>query len=69
MKVAILDDYQQVALEMADWRSLGRDVEVVAFPDHWTGPDTVRSKLAGFAVVVAMRERTPFPRQTSGRPP
>jgi len=63
MRVALLDDYQQVARQMADWPSLGADVEVVAFKDHWADAETVRSKLAGFAVAVAMRERTPFPRR------
>ncbi len=69
MRVALLDDYQQVALEMADWRSLGPDAEVIAFRDHWTGLETISDKLAGFAIVVAMRERTPFPRALLERLP
>ena len=58
MKVAILDDYQRVALEVADWESL-KDVEVVVFDQPLQ--DAARD-LAPFDVVCLMRERTPFPR-------
>jgi phosphoglycerate dehydrogenase-like enzyme len=61
-RIALLDDYQSVALRMADWRSLPADVEVVAFRDHLAGPDAVAARLADFDVVMALRERTPFPR-------
>jgi len=59
MKIAILDDYQNVASSLADWDSLAAEVVVFtkAFAD---GDDAVRS-LAGFDVLVAMRERTRFP--------
>ncbi|WP_432850443.1 D-2-hydroxyacid dehydrogenase family protein [Amycolatopsis sp. CA-161197] len=59
MKIAILDDYQQVALTFADWDSLGAEVRVFTRP--FTGPEDVVQSLAGFDVVVAMRERTRFP--------
>jgi phosphoglycerate dehydrogenase-like enzyme len=62
MRIAVLDDYQGVAREMADWASLGQDCEVVSFRDHLSSLEVLAEKLGGFDVVVAMRERTPFPR-------
>jgi phosphoglycerate dehydrogenase-like enzyme len=60
MRVAVLDDYQGVALSYGDWEGLDAEVEV--FTDHLAGDDEVVERLAPFEVVVAMRERTPFPR-------
>jgi phosphoglycerate dehydrogenase-like enzyme len=59
MKIAILDDYQNVAAGFADWDSL--DAEVVVFTRPFADAEEVVRCLAGFDVVVAMRERTPFP--------
>lgn len=58
MRIALLDDYQRVALGSADWASLGADV----VPFHGHIPDTADlvAELRPFDVVVAMRERTPF---------
>ncbi|MET7998129.1 D-2-hydroxyacid dehydrogenase family protein [Amycolatopsis sp. NPDC005232] len=67
MKIAILDDYQNVALSYADWDSLGADIEVIT--EAFTGPDDVVRKLAGFDVAVAMRERTRFPAEVLDRLP
>ncbi|HEU5192270.1 MAG TPA: D-2-hydroxyacid dehydrogenase family protein [Methylomirabilota bacterium] len=61
-RVAILDDYQNVAMGLADWKSLPAGTEVVAFHDHLHELDAVAKRLADFDVVVAMRERTAFPR-------
>jgi phosphoglycerate dehydrogenase-like enzyme len=61
-RVAILDDYQHVALGMADWKSLPADTEVVVFEDHLADLGALADRLAGFDIVMAMRERTPFPR-------
>ena len=61
-RVAILDDYQNVAMGLADWKSLPAGTDVVAFRDHLHEPDAVARHLADFDVVVAMRERTAFPR-------
>jgi phosphoglycerate dehydrogenase-like enzyme len=58
IRVAVLDDYQGVAERLADWASLDADVEF--FSDR-IDPDELTRKLAGFPVIVAMRERTPFP--------
>ncbi|MFC9766544.1 D-2-hydroxyacid dehydrogenase family protein [Rhodococcus jostii] len=59
MRIAILDDYQHVAREYADWDSLNARVEVIhdPFPDT----ETLVARLAEFDVLVAMRERTQFP--------
>ncbi|PXY19211.1 D-2-hydroxyacid dehydrogenase family protein [Prauserella muralis] len=65
MKIAILDDYQNVALELADWASLGAEIEV--FTEHIADHDELVRRLAGCEVVVAMRERTPFPEQLLAR--
>jgi phosphoglycerate dehydrogenase-like enzyme len=61
MRIAVLDDYQGVAREMADWASLGGDCQLVSFQDHLSGLEEIAKRLAAFEVVVAMRERTPFP--------
>ena len=61
-RVAILDDYQGAAGRLADWESLSGQAEVVTFHDHLADPDRVAARLADFEAVVAMRERTPFPR-------
>jgi len=60
-RVAILDDYQQVALACGPWDTLAGRVEVGAVADHIADDDELVARLAGCAVVVAMRERTPFP--------
>ena len=66
-RVAILDDYQDVARRLADWKSL--PAEVVVFRDHLSDESQVAARLAHFDVVVAMRERTPFPRSLFERLP
>ena len=60
-RIAILDDYQNVALKSADWGSLPEAVEISVFNEPILGEDSVAEALAGFDIVVAMRERTPFP--------
>jgi len=68
-RVAILDDYQNVARRMADWASLPAGTEVVVFADHLSGTAAIAKRLADFDAVVAMRERTPFPRALLERLP
>jgi phosphoglycerate dehydrogenase-like enzyme len=63
VRCAILDDYQNVALKVADWSKLKNDVELKVFNEHLGGPDKVIAALKGFQIIVAMRERTGFPRQ------
>jgi len=61
-RIAILDDYQNVALELADWAGLGADVKVTAFNEFLqTDEDRLAKALAGYDVIVGMRERTRFP--------
>ncbi|MBO0759261.1 MAG: D-2-hydroxyacid dehydrogenase family protein [Bradyrhizobiaceae bacterium] len=62
-RCAVLDDYQNVALKMADWSKVAGDVEVKVFDAPLGGPEEVIRALQGFAIICAMRERTPFPRQ------
>jgi phosphoglycerate dehydrogenase-like enzyme len=59
LKIGILDDYQDVALSLADWSSLDADVTVFRAP--FVDADEVVKRLADFDVLVAMRERTRFP--------
>ncbi len=70
MKLAILDDYQNAALGSADWGSLGPGIEPTVFDTH-LGHDEARiaDALVGFDILVAMRERTPFPRSVLDRLP
>jgi phosphoglycerate dehydrogenase-like enzyme len=58
---AILDDYQNVALTMADWSNVRTDVEIKVFNEHLGLADKVIAGLKDFAIVCAMRERTAFP--------
>ena len=58
MKIAVLDDYQHVALTCADWDSLG--AQVVTFASHVADTGDLAAQLRPFDVIVAMRERTPF---------
>ena len=63
VRCAILDDYQNVVLKVADWSKVKGDVDFKVFNEHLGGPDKVIAALKGFQIVVAMRERTGFPRQ------
>jgi phosphoglycerate dehydrogenase-like enzyme len=62
-RCAILDDYQNVALELADWSKLAGEVELTVFNAPLGGPDEIARALKGFDMVVLMRERTAFPRR------
>jgi phosphoglycerate dehydrogenase-like enzyme len=63
VRCAILDDYQNVALKVVDWSKVKGDVEFKVFNEHLGGPNKVIAALKGFQIVVAMRERTGFPKQ------
>ena len=58
MRVAILDDYQNVARDLADWSGL----ETTVFNDHVSDEAALVARLAPFDAICLMRERTPFPR-------
>src|ERR1700756_3334176 len=68
-RVAILDDYQSVALSLADWKSLGPEVSVQAFHERLRGDDNLAKDISDFEIIVAMRERTRFPRSLLERLP
>ena len=63
VRCAILDDYQNVVLKVADWSKVKGDLDIKVFNEHLGGPDKVIAALKGFEIVVAMRERTGFPKQ------
>jgi phosphoglycerate dehydrogenase-like enzyme len=69
MRVAILDDYQNVALSMADWSDVAARADITVFTDHLPDQDAVVERLAPFDVVCVMRERTPLPRTVIERLP
>ena len=62
LSCAVLDDYQDVARTLADWRPLSDAVDVQVFTDHISDREALARALAGFDIAVAMRERTPFDR-------
>lgn len=68
-KVAILDDYQGVALTIADWSPVKERAEIVIFGDHIDDEDAIADRLRDFDVVCVMRERTPFRRTLMERLP
>jgi len=61
MKLALLDDYQQVALKSADWKRL-KGVEISVFHEPFSSVDDAAKKLAPFDMLCLLRERTAFPR-------
>ncbi len=69
VNIALLDDYQNVALKMADWSGLQANHKITVFNEHIKGEDAVAKALADFEVVGIMRERTPFPRTLLERLP
>jgi phosphoglycerate dehydrogenase-like enzyme len=68
-KIAVLDDYQNVALESADWSVLGRQADITVFKDHLAEPEAVIERLLPFDVICVMRERSPLPRNIIERLP
>src|SRR6202166_3566699 len=68
-KIAVLDDYQNVALKSADWSVLRARGAIAVFQDHRANPDAVIERLLPFDVVCVMRERTPLPRNIIERLP
>src|SRR5882724_4795143 len=68
-KIAVLDDYQNVALEGADWSVLRDRADIAVFQDHLADPDALIKRLLPFDVVCVMRERSPLPRNVIERLP
>src|ERR1700730_17106714 len=67
VKIAILDDYQNSALEMADWSSLDGRATITVFNDHIADPEGVVERILPFDVVCVMRERTTLARAVIAR--
>jgi phosphoglycerate dehydrogenase-like enzyme len=68
-RIAILDDYQNVALEVADWSSLRNRTDLTVFNDHLSDTEEIVARISPFDVVCVMRERTPLPRDILMRLP
>jgi phosphoglycerate dehydrogenase-like enzyme len=62
-KIAVLDDYQGVALKMADWSPLDRRATIKVFRDNIKDRDQLIERLKDFHIICVMRERTPLPRE------
>jgi phosphoglycerate dehydrogenase-like enzyme len=62
VRIAVLDDYQGVAFEYADWGAVKARAEVTVFRDNLADPAAVVDRLRPFDVVCVMRERTPLTR-------
>jgi phosphoglycerate dehydrogenase-like enzyme len=69
MKIAILDDYLDIARKVADWSALEPGAEITVFNDRVAGADAVVDRLVPFDVVCVMRERTPLTRDILERLP
>ena len=67
--IALLDDYQNVALKMADWSRLQQGHRLVVFKERLPDVEACARALAEFDVIGIMRERTPFPRALIERLP
>jgi phosphoglycerate dehydrogenase-like enzyme len=67
--VAVLDDYQDVALKLADWSPVLSRASVDVFNDHFADADAVVKRLAPYDVLCVMRERTPLRRDIIERLP
>src|SRR5271168_3393357 len=68
-RIAVLDDYHNVALAIADWSALDGQATVTVFNDHLSDIDAVVARLQPFDVVCVMRERTPMTRAIIERLP
>src|ERR1700721_127855 len=62
VKIAILDDYQNVALSIADWSSVAKKADITVFNDHIDQTDALIERLLPFAGLCVMRDRTPLRR-------
>ncbi|MEU6667602.1 D-2-hydroxyacid dehydrogenase family protein [Streptomyces sp. NPDC046727] len=69
LRCAVLDDFQGVAVESADWAVVGDRVEVVALREHLDGEEALAAALADYDIVVTLRERVPFPGSLIARLP
>ncbi len=68
-KIAVLDDYQTVALESADWTPLNGRAEITVYNDHVDDDECLIDRLVPFDAICVMRERSPLPRKILERLP
>ncbi len=69
MRIAILDDWQGIARQVADWSALERRAELVFFGDTFADEDDAAGQLSDFDILIVMRERTAFPDSLIARLP
>jgi phosphoglycerate dehydrogenase-like enzyme len=69
MKIAVLDDFQNVSRQIADWSALPADCDLTVFNDHVAEEDKVVERLEPFDILCVMRERTPLPKRIIDRLP
>ncbi len=69
LRCAILDDYLNLALSVADWSKVKDRVDLTVFNQPFASPDVAADALKDFEIICAMRERTPFPRAMFARLP
>jgi len=62
LRCAILDDYLNLSLKVADWSKVADRVDVTVFNQPFASPEAAVGALKDFEIICAMRERTPFPR-------
>jgi D-3-phosphoglycerate dehydrogenase len=62
LRCAILDDYLNLSLKVADWSKVEDRVDITVFNQPFASPEAAVSALKDFEIILAMRERTPFPR-------
>ena len=69
VRIAVLDDWQGVAKQSADWSALQQRADITFFEDPFAGQDDLVKAVATFDIIVAMRERTKFPKELIDRLP
>jgi phosphoglycerate dehydrogenase-like enzyme len=69
VRIAVLDDYQGVALKLADWSAVAKRAHIDVFRDHLDDADAVVARLLPYDIVCVMRERTPLRREIIERLP
>jgi phosphoglycerate dehydrogenase-like enzyme len=67
--ITILDDYQNIALTITDWQAVAEQYEITVLTEHIADEDALVERLESSEIIVAMRERTPFPERVLARLP
>ncbi|WP_098010457.1 D-2-hydroxyacid dehydrogenase family protein [Streptomyces sp. sk226] len=69
LRCAVIEDFQSVSATVTDWSPVTDDVEIVTFTEHLASVDEAAAALAGYDVVVTLREWVPFPAELLARLP